>query len=398
MINSENRISKRLRQLTPKLLLANIIIFGILLEACGRAYQSFVINKQDSPWKSGFLSHYLEHVNHPRDLDYRSKPQSLPPINWDNDTIFAYSCYANCGLKESGSPIVLIQGDSWGELLERFGAEEIFKPFSDQGVPLFGGGTTSFSPSNFRAQLNFIKHHLKVQPKVVIAFVDQTDIGDEYYRYKESYDYINEEGERLPVVRVFDAFQHFAYFNFNHIPRQSSFLSKPAFVWILENAAARLLKKIDEFSGWKIGVTNTPDWATISKPLYGHDDDAEKHFKQVLEEYIQNAHSLGVEELVIVSHPHLGHIAGKHKIYTLEVGDLINEVIEDYKPYAIKSRVHHLRINSAPLVCDDKSCGGYFVEDDWASHPQPATVTRIAKAISEFVQNKGIHISDNKAP
>lgn len=382
-----------LNRIRLSIFLVNAALLVASLELVGRIYQVYTINKAGSPWKSGFLSHYLKHVNHPRDLDYNTKEQHLAPLNWNRDTIFAFSCYSNCEHHSNKDiPGVILQGDSWGELLERFGARDIFRDFQNQKVSLLGGGTTSFSPSNFRAQLNYFKYHLGTDPQIVIAYIDQTDIGDEYYRYKRKQSTLEEGNRSLPVVLPFDVFEHFAYFNFNHIPRQSSLVHKPAFVWLLENSIARALKKFDESRGWKMKLTSTPDWKTISKPLYGNDYAAEEYFIDIMLQYISNAQSLGVRELIIVSHPHMGHIEGKNKVYAKDVGDLIDKAIRSYKSNYAHSRVHHLRVESAPNICTDDSCGGYFVPGDWASHPQPRTIPIIARSIRNFMIQKKIAI------
>ena len=49
---------------------------------------------------------------------------------------------------------------------------------------LINSGITSFSPSAMTSQLDILQREFEIIPNIIIAIIDQTDIGDELYRYK----------------------------------------------------------------------------------------------------------------------------------------------------------------------------------------------------------------------
>ena len=53
-----------------------------------------------------------------------------------------------------------------------------------QMIGFVSGGTGSYSPSLMNLQLDVLEQDFKILPNIVIAYVDQTDIGDENCRYK----------------------------------------------------------------------------------------------------------------------------------------------------------------------------------------------------------------------
>lgn len=359
----------------------NFALLLLLLEAAGRIYQHYTLHKRGSPWASGELSRYLGYVNHSRDLDYASKSQSLKPANSGQNSAYIYSCYSSCTSLHN-RPAVVLQGDSWAELLERNSAGTLFAPFVQASWVSIGAGTTSFSPSNYAAQLVYLKHRVGINPRLVIAFIDQTDIGDDYFRYKSQLRPARDRDIAFRRVEPFGPFLHAAYFNFSHIPRQSSFQQQPASFWLLENAVGRALKKNDEASDWSLGLSRTPSWSVISSPLRGQAPAASRYFSTTLNHYIDTAQRLGVRELVLVSHPHRKHLEQGPKAYSTDVGDLINRVLHERpQPAGAAFHVKAIRLATAPRRCNDTACDAYFVPGDWASHPRDNQFDRIAKAI-----------------
>ena len=101
--------------------------------------------------------------------------------------------------------IVLIQGDSFieqltnssyykqdtdveiitnGEKPKNISVELVQKFKSKKSVGFVSGGTGSYSPSLMNLQLDVLEQDFKILPNIVIAYVDQSDIGDEYCRYR----------------------------------------------------------------------------------------------------------------------------------------------------------------------------------------------------------------------
>ena len=100
---------------------------------------------------------------------------------------------------EDKEVIVLIQGDSYMEQLtnwsyieqldntkeyKNISVELVQKFKSKKKVGFVNAGTGSYSPSIMNVQLDVLEEDFKILPNIVIAYVDQTDIGDENCRYK----------------------------------------------------------------------------------------------------------------------------------------------------------------------------------------------------------------------
>ena len=57
-------------------------------------------------------------------------------------------------------------------------------------IGLINAGVGSFSPSLMQIQYGILEEDFNIKPNVVIAYIDQTDIGDElcWYKDKRVYD------------------------------------------------------------------------------------------------------------------------------------------------------------------------------------------------------------------
>ena len=62
---------------------------------------------------------------------------------------------------------------------------------SKKKVGFINAGIASYSPSLMNLQLDVLEQDFKIFPDVIIAYIDQTDIGDENCRYKNNKIYKN---------------------------------------------------------------------------------------------------------------------------------------------------------------------------------------------------------------
>ena len=85
---------------------------------------------------------------------------------------------------------ILVQGDSWIEQLNESEESKSYKNFYNfvinNNLGLINSGTTSYSPSLMQLQFNILEKDFNIKPNIVIAYIDQTDIGDELCRYRHS--------------------------------------------------------------------------------------------------------------------------------------------------------------------------------------------------------------------
>ena len=191
------------------ILIFNFALLAFLLEISGQLlkryylFNYFRINENRVLFKN---KDYLNYVNHFRDLDYRSTDFDMQfnvkPVNFDDDSIYIFSCYGICKRSQRNYDI-LVQGDSWGEGLDR--------NFKQKNV--ISAGTTSFSPSNFEGQLGYFKNR-NYKFYTIVVIIDQTDIFDEYLRYKKVV--VPGIGNKSSVVKPFNAWQHYSFYNYEH--------------------------------------------------------------------------------------------------------------------------------------------------------------------------------------
>ena len=98
---------------------------------------------------------------------------------------------------EGKKKIVLIQGDSWMEQLtsmsdQNFISLDLVKKFGDKKkIGFINAGISSYSPALMNLQLDVLQEDFQIFPAIVIAYIDQTDIGDEICRYKNNKIYKN---------------------------------------------------------------------------------------------------------------------------------------------------------------------------------------------------------------
>ena len=86
-----------------------------------------------------------------------------------------------------GSSDIIIQGDSWAEQYRIEKSKEYLKRFVQKNSQhkMILAGTGSYSPSIMTSQLFLLRNNFGYNPEILVAVIDQTDIGDELCRYKK---------------------------------------------------------------------------------------------------------------------------------------------------------------------------------------------------------------------
>ena len=105
----------------------------------------------------------------------------------DKAEIYLFSIINNFSINTDN---ILLQGDSWIEQLNdprykmSYNLINNFAKKNDLG--LINAGVTSFSPSLMQLQYEILEKDFNIKPNIVVAYIDQTDIGDELCRYKNN--------------------------------------------------------------------------------------------------------------------------------------------------------------------------------------------------------------------
>ena len=358
-----------------KVVLINIAMFSVLMEIGGQLLKKrheFNLSKLNMfiPWKQAYTD-YLAYVNHFRDFNYSKKaemPYSVTPSNINTDTELLYSCYGeNCNNNRKSYEL-LIQGDSWAEGLDKNIASLI--NHIPSRINIISAGTTSFSPRNMEAQLGYLRDK-GFKFKTILMVIDQTDIGDEYFRYKPK---TVPTGSNINPSRVipFNSIEHTNFYNYSLYPGR--------FRFGISYMASKVYSKL---FGERV-----PSYSLISSALRGDSQLAVNYFRSRLTSYINHAFSAStLKSIIIITHDHRQHLTGE---YTVSTEEIVSDVIASLTAYSAK--IKHIHINPrADGLCIKEDCSDYYVEGDISSHPRhssyPKIINKLFKEASESIMN-----------
>ena len=256
--------------------------------------------------------------------------------------------------------IVLIQGDSfmeqltnsayyeqdtnvevltYGEKPKNISVELVQKFKSKKKVGFVSGGTGSYSPSLMNLQLDVLEQDFKILPNIVIAYVDQSDIGDEYCRYKNHRFYEN------GVLKSIQPESHLMWretFNYSEIYEKSKirlknkskilqtfFLTNFNFKYGFVKSSIRFYRKYISTNKVDKEKLTKCYWGTIEKYLIKHHDTETEYFKDQVKKYLENMKKKEhIEKIFFVTFPHKKNF---NKTYKLNVSDVIESVVKDEK-------------------------------------------------------------------
>tara|TARA_Y100001968_G_scaffold329062_1_gene377576 strand:- start:325 stop:1590 length:1266 start_codon:yes stop_codon:yes gene_type:complete len=410
-----NKISKKNLISFTKVISYNFLFLFISCEILGRLYFKYenkLTNKETYQFENSYLiKDYLGYVNHYRDAwapkfkDFTifnsvNREKSLKPLNINEKSYFIYSKFSTCNTKNK-CPVIIFQGDSWGRQLDTGASDILFENFINKGWVAYSYSNSSFSPSLYSAQLGYLSRK-KVVPDIVMTLIDQTDIADEYFRYRSQ---SLPPNEKYPfyIVKPFPIHKHrnmyhygakFYYHDRLSIYPVTPLLIKSSFYTLLDKIdvkATQVLDRLDKKPIKKKRVHNRLNIFRNVPPntlstLEETNENANKYFKKVLFNYIKSSEALGVKELYLFSHPHLRHLTKDENTYSTNIKFLIEDVLKDYK--SDKLKIHYLDIqpftNNSKILITEK----YFTPGDASSHPYRESIRFIANKISSFVLQK----------
>ena len=82
----------------------------------------------------------------------------------------------------SNNQNILIQGDSWAQAAQ-FSQKFLKRVSKKNHAGIIHSGVSSYSPSPMTIQLDILRDDFAIHPSIIIGIIDQTDIGDELFRY-----------------------------------------------------------------------------------------------------------------------------------------------------------------------------------------------------------------------
>lgn len=331
--------------------LINALIILFFFEAVGQAYKYKHIKQKRVFNSTEYTDKYLKYVNHHRryEVENNLRDYSLIPKNLSSNSISAFSCY---GIKCSSNQRdyeFLIQGDSWAVGFDQSMKYFLKDDYSQKNV--ISGGTSSFSPSNMEGQLGFLRDEGYTFKKV-IAIIDQTDLGDEFFRYK-SKTKPSKDFNISSSVSPFHQGEHKNYYNHSV---EEQLLKSSGIHYLIYRIRERL----------ELILLKGPSYLKISSPLRSKTPSAEKYFQDRLKSYIDFIlASDRLQNLYIITHDHYQHVTGE---YSVSVQQLVSDVLENYTNSINILHIHLNPVNEG--FCENKDCSDFFMSRDVASHPR----------------------------
>ena len=264
---------------------------------------------------------------------------------------------------EEKEVVVLFQGDSWMEQLtspvdNNFISAELVKKFANnKKINFINGGIASYSPSLMSLQLDVLENDFQILPNIVIAYIDQTDLGDENCRYKNIK--VFEDG----VLKSIQSEAYIMYrdlFNYSQIYGLSKIFLKDEskilktfhlinfkFKYGISKSSIRFYRKyISNLESDKEKIKKCYASNVLSYLMKPNDSEI-KYFEDSIREYIKKIEQKKhIKKLILVTAPHKANFDSK-ELYKLNVSDLVDGIIKN------KKNISH--VNFSTILLNNKN-------------------------------------------
>ena len=319
-----------------------------------RFVQSVITNSSNLKSNKSIFSKYdqiLPYIRQPQSFNNKNNFK----ISYDEKDLF----FTTISEFNNQSKNILIQGDSWAEQLSKKDTYNYLKEFSKKNnYGLVNSGIRSYSPSPMAVQLYLLRKDFNLKPNIIVALLDQTDIGDELFRYnipnwqENKINYFDKNHETSLV-------QIFTENNFNSIKLIS----------LIELYYSSNLKKFSThkktifyiYSRLKNFVQGIPSvMSPIVNGMSDHDIDL---FASRVENYIDiSFQDDDLEYLIFVTHPHRIHFEGSR--YKIELGNLLEKILNNSNYSDKMFHINFAKIDEIKSIKPDIM----FLKNDVYSH------------------------------
>ena len=315
-----------------------------------------------------FYKKYINTIHHLRETDGK----------WEIDNNPANYLFSTINEFSSDRKNILIQGDSWiaqlNEIDESYIAINKFAKKNSFG--LINAGIASYSPSLMQLQYEVLEKDFNIKPSIVVAYIDQTDIGDEICRYKNKrvYDKNNilvavkkenhsrAANDYTKIINISDIILH------NQSKLKRTFKLTNFFISYGFFRAIEKFKSIKEY-GWKNRDISKCRFNQIMKYMIKSDINEISYFENRLKDYINFLSGKKyIKNIILVSFPHKGHIFGyknlenENSYYTFNVSDVIENLIKN------NEKIYHLNFSQLVFDREINLKKDFFKEHDPASN------------------------------
>lgn len=267
--------------------------------------------------------------------------------------------------KKSNNENILIQGDSWAYAANKKTIKNNLINLSlKNNLGLINAGIISYSISPMTVQLEILTNKLNIKPSIVIAIIDQTDLGDELHRYQS----LSSTNLSLQDTKISNEFKK----KFLNILDSKSINSLKIILMIKEFYISRYLQfNRNHLTAIKYTlkrifylITKTP--AVLAPLKYGLNMEENKKFSLSLEKYINLVFKNKIKKLIFVTHPHRQHLETNNYVYIENVSKFVDKAIKNSN---FKNNIMHINFqNNFYKIYKNLNLNDIYIENDETSH------------------------------
>ena len=231
-----------------------------------------------------------------------------------------------------------------------------------------------------KVQFDILEKDFNIKPNIVVAYIDQTDFGDEICRYKNNrvFDGANNLVSIKPSLHEFPHKWKVSELNFSNKPKFMK--SFEILNFKIAVYSKRLKNKFLKLFNLNIKYCSYQD---IQSYLIKINNKDREYFFDSIKIYLDNILSRKyVEKIIIITFPHKQHFLSENKKkelkYNVNVSNLIDEIIFSY------NNVYHLNFSDRLMNNKNINIKDLWISNDISSHIKPFYHEKlITKAIIE---------------
>ena len=310
--------------------------------------------------------------------------------------------YSTVNSLENKKNIVLFQGDSWFQGITLKGIynlkliKEMIKTGEDNSIGFINAGIASYSPSLMSVQLDTLENDFNILPNILIAFINQSDIGDEICRYQKNKVFKNGilysvDPEKDISGQGWFNYQQSYIFSKIYLSKKNKFIKTFSLInskykYSLSRSTKRFYRKYlstDEVSKIRLKKCYNED---MEKYLIKPTVDDINYFKSSINEYLNKIKKKKhIKKLILVSFPSKNHFKDKNNskaIYSFNVSNTIDDII--------KNRENIKHINFSKLLLNNenfKERENIWRDDNIHLKPKYYSNLFLKKILSELLEN-----------
>ena len=332
------------------LLLLELFSFFIIKKIEPRYKSKLNLEKDSEKIKNNLIEKkYSEKIPYLRD---KNQYKGLTYISLKNNRDLIFNEINNFSEKNNFN--ILVQGDSFGESLNFKNINTFYKDlFNKKEIGLINSSTSSYAMTPNYFQLKALINDFKLNPEIIITYYDQTDIGDDLYRYN-----IFLDNKQFIEYKRYDKelMSSFSQFNFNSIKIilviKNYFLrEKSRFRLSYYETFKKILRRIYLINFKKIPLQLEPLY-------YGININEKKKLIKLINNYINlSFKNKNLKKLYFVIHPHNNNL---NNVYVMDNREILFSSIKNHK---FKDKIKVIS-----FFGKEKSFYS-FVEGDIFSHP-----------------------------